>query len=298
MSSDKPQKVIALQGKTQYVTEALNRSTFAPGLYKMRTVRVGNGFAPGLEPVEISNDEPLEIDDSVKDIIKEFGDFFDRRDTFKKMGFSHKRGYLLHGPPGCGKSSTLRLLEKRFVDKYKGLVLFWDNGSAIDAYYDFLRDEERDRPILVVCEDIDSYLERFEERILEFLDGQRGLDNFVLVATTNSLSKIPSRIKDRPSRIDRLLEIGKPNEKTRYQYLFKITNGDAEKSETLARMTNGMSIAQLKEVVVATVCLGQPLDLVLKRVSKADMSIAGAGEDDDSYGDEPTFLSKDRKGIY
>jgi SpoVK/Ycf46/Vps4 family AAA+-type ATPase len=276
----KPQKVIAVQKKVNYYTEALERSTLGSGLYRMSAVRVGDEMVAGFLPVEVTNDEPLEVDDSVQSIAREMETFFNRREVFKKMGFSHKRGYLFHGPPGCGKSCTLRLLEKLFVEQFDGIVLFWDNGSAIAHYVEHIREHEPLRPVMVVCEDIDNQIGQFEESILEFLDGQKGLDNFVLVATTNNLDQIPSRIKDRPSRIDRLISIGKPSEETRFKYLAAVGVAEAS-ARDLAKRTEGLSIAQLKEIVVAVVCLEQPLAPVLERLKVADMSPLAGGLLDD-----------------
>lgn len=267
----KPKTTIAVMGKVLYYTKALETDILLPGLYKMQPVRVGDEIQPGYLPVDVNNDRPLEIDGSVQEILKEMQDFFERRHIFQEMGFSHKRGYLLHGPPGCGKSSTLRLLEEKFVSKFEGIVLFWSPGSNVEFFYEHIRDHEPTRPVMVVCEDIDGVIGQFEEGILEFLDGQKALDNFVLVATTNNLGNIPSRIKDRPSRVDRLLEIGLPSEATRYEYLRRLKVQD-DVAKDLAKRTEKLSIAQLKEIVVATVCLGQPIGPVLERLKVADMS--------------------------
>jgi energy-coupling factor transporter ATP-binding protein EcfA2 len=276
-NNQQSEKTVAVQGKVNYYTQSLGRKTLASGLYKMSIATIGDERLPGFSPVEVTNDKPLEIDTGVADIVEEIGKFFDRRDVFKSMGFAHKRGYLLHGPPGCGKSSTLRLLETQFVEKYNGLVLFWDNGGALSFYVDYLRGQEPDRPIMVVCEDIDSFVQDFEESILEFLDGQKALNNFILVATTNNLNEIPSRIKDRPSRIDRVIEVKLPSEETRFQYLSQI--GVAESAaRDLAKRTQGLSIAKLKEIVVAVVCLEQPLGPVLERLKVADMSPLDGGD--------------------
>lgn len=277
MGNQKLHQAVAVQKEVNYYTETLGRDHLGSGLYKMTAIRIGDDLKPGFMPVDISNDEPLEVDDSVKEIAQEMEVFLGRADVFKRMGFAHKRGYLFHGPPGCGKSSTLRLLERVFVERFTGIVLFWNNGSGIVDYVEHIRSHEPDRPIMVVCEDIDNQVDSFEEAILEFLDGQRALNNFVLVATTNNLEKIPSRIRDRPSRIDRLVSIGKPSEDTRFRYLLGVGVPESSARE-LAGRTEGLSIAQLKEIVVAVVCLEQPLGPVLERLKVADMSpLAGGG---------------------
>lgn len=264
-------QTVAVKQGVRYYTEAFHDTKFEPGVYEMQYLEINREMVPGFEPMEVTNDEPLEIDPNINLMVKEIEDFLGRREVFKKMGFAHKRGYLLHGPPGCGKSSTLRLLEKQFVEKFSGIVLFWTRGT-VDGHYEEIRKHEPERPVMVVTEDIDRFMDYFEENILEFLDGQKGLDNFVLVATTNNLEEIPSRIKDRPSRVDRLIEVSQPNQEVRYNFL-KSAGVEQKLALDLAKKTKGMSIAHLKEIVVATVCLNQDLEPVIKRLRKADMTV-------------------------
>lgn len=275
------QTTISVVGSCFLYSSSLNQNTLPPGVYRTAVVREAN-FAPGFEPIEADNDRPLEIDSSVKNLLAEVKDFLGKRQMFQDMGFSHKRGYLMHGPPGCGKSSTLRLLEEEFIDTFSGVVLVWrpEDGS-VSTYYDLIRKHEPDRAIMLVVEDIDSCLRQFEEDLLEFLDGQRGLQNFVLVATTNNLNVIPSRIKDRPSRIDRLVEIGKPTPEARAIYLENIGLNKVQVGQILA-VTDNTTVAQLKEVVVGHLLLGGKLEEVVKRVTGLEMK-APEETDHDPY---------------
>jgi SpoVK/Ycf46/Vps4 family AAA+-type ATPase len=245
----------------------------------MLEIDMGRDYAYAFDPVKVDNDQPLEVDAQASNLVKEIDTFLKKGDVFKKFGFSHKRGYLLHGPPGCGKSSTLRLLQKHFIEKFDGIVLIWRKND-FSNHLERLRDFEPGRAVMVVCEDIDGILVHFEKSMLEVLDGQKGLNNFVLVATTNYLDKIPSRIKDRPSRIDRVVEMGLPDTKVRLKYLKSIGLEHAQ-AERLAFKSDGLSIAKLKELVIATVCFDEPVEDVVKRLMNADMTVSNDDDDDD-----------------
>ena len=39
------------------------------------------------------------------DIIEDGKQFMDSREWYEETGIPYRRGYLLHGPPGCGKTS-------------------------------------------------------------------------------------------------------------------------------------------------------------------------------------------------
>jgi hypothetical protein len=241
----------------------------APGVYQARQDQNGTVY---YMPLEADNDKPLEVSGIIGAVVTELRDFMTREEAFKQFGFSHKRGYLLHGPPGCGKTSALRLLQGRFVTEFNGIVLVWEDGyqgSAIRTFLDDVQSHNPGQAVMVVKEDIDQAAHDFETDILELLDGQRALKNFVLVATTNNLDVIPDRIKNRPSRIDRLVEIPLPDLAARQMYLIKI-GVTAEMAVKMADASEGLSMAHLKELVIGHLCLGQDLDTVVERVR--DMS--------------------------
>lgn len=234
-----------------------------PGVYRTKL----DPDEPVFELIVANNDSPIEVDQTVKEFKVEVEDFLGKAKIFRKFGFPHRRGFLLYGAPGCGKSSALRLIEDSFVKNFKGLVLVWTPRSgSFSAFYEMVRRFEGEgTPILCVAEDIDNSMNMFEVEPLEFLDGHKALNNFILVATTNNLEAIPSRIKDRPSRIDRVIEIKLPSEGARAQYLRNFPL-NAKQIKAIAGATDEMSMAALKEVVIATVLLGQDLTTVVARL--------------------------------
>lgn len=255
---------ISKQDGALYYVTTMGESTLPTGVYYPTQVRVGDTFVAAFSPISPDNDPPLDINPMVSGLIGEMDDFFTIQEKYDRFHFAHKRGYILYGPAGCGKSAALRLLQEKFINKFKGLVLVWQGGGTISGHYQEIRQNEPDRPILVVCEDIDATIGSFEEEILEFLDGQIGLRNFVLVATTNHLESIPERIKNRPSRIDRLVEIGFPDRAGRQAYLTRLGLTTEESASVLDAVGNSqLSMAALKEVVIGTLCLGyDPKDVV------------------------------------
>ena len=82
------------------------------------------------------------------------------------------------------------------------------------------------------------------------------------------LSNDTSNLSDallRPSRIDLTYEILNPDEKIRKEYFAK--KGVEEKDlDKFAKLTEGMSFAQMKEVFIGTVVQGTDIKKVVKRI--------------------------------
>ena len=245
------------------VTEVVNK--LPAGAYRARDSNRG----PYLEKMPIEIDSLLNLPDSASEaLLDEFKKFWTLRDNFRKHGFTFKRGMLLWGPPGSGKTSAIWQMTQALVKDQNGIVLFIEQPTLSALCLGLLRRIEPSRPLICVYEDIDALIERHgEHEFLAMLDGETQTNEVVHVATTNYPEKLDKRFVDRPSRFDTIMLIDMPGEDAREAYL-KAKDPDIDEV-TLRRWvdkTDGYSVAHLREVIVAIRCFEQPEGEVFTRL--------------------------------
>jgi len=225
-------------------------------------------FGPFLELIFIASDDIIELPEPAHmRVLTGIRKFWQSKDRYKAHGLLYKRGVLLWGPPGGGKTVTVQLLMREIVSQHDGIVLLADNPQLTVVVLRFLRRIERTRPLIVVFEDVDETISNHgEHSLLAVLDGEHQTDNVIYIATTNYPERLGARIVNRPSRFDERIKIGMPSLEARKAYLRKTLGEDFADLTQWSADTEGLSIAHLRELVVACFCLDQEYATVLERL--------------------------------
>ena len=204
----------------------------------------------------------------IMDILKDIENFWARTEAYRKYNFVHKRGILMYGEPGCGKSGIIQILANMLME-LNGIVINIKSQQDIDYFIDFIptfRKIEPDRPLVVILEDIDALAgeDRYStSQLLNILDGVKQIEGVVYIATTNYPEKLQERLTNRPSRFDRRYKIELPSKDIRRAYITnKLNEEDLDQIDLdeWVKRTDGMSLSHLKEVVVSVVVMGRTFE--------------------------------------
>ena len=222
-------------------------------------------------------DDLLRFPDSVSDkILGEITTFWGKGQKFMEHGFLHRRGYLLHGPAGSGKTCLVQQIIADIVNS-DGLVFQCTNHPAVfnDGLSQF-RKVEPTRPIVCLFEDIDAIVdEHGEDEILTLLDGENQIDKVLNIATTNYPEKLDKRLVARPRRFDRVLEIGMPTSAVRKMYFEKKLNVSDVEIDKWVTASDGFSFAACAELVISVCCFEKKFEesiSILKEMMTANLN--------------------------
>lgn len=195
-------------------------------------------------------------------VINDIKKFWDRKSLYHEYGLTYKRGILLWGPPGSGKSSTIQLILADVIERGGVAIVFSDPFMFIECMRIF-REIQPNTPVVVLMEDIDSILENYSETyVLNILDGVEKIDNTVFLATTNYPEKLGERIVNRPSRFDKRFKMPSPGAKSRriyFEHLLtqKLIDEYGIDIDKWVEDTKHMSIAHLKELFTSVCIFGE-----------------------------------------
>ncbi len=216
-----------------------------------------------------------------------------------------RRGVLLHGRPGTGKTWALEWVQAEVAEANDSATvivttpMMFGHGSPMKDLFDFA---EEAAPVLIVMEDVDlAHLNRKMGPVgtdalgemLQFMDGPARVRGAFVAATTNYPQVLDSALTKRPGRFDRKIEVGDAHAEARRQMaelLLERIGGSTESVDAIVSRTDGWSLAELDEAahlaVLTSLDTGEPVDLLgaLDQVHRGDKALGDKGEDQRGIG--------------
>lgn len=195
-------------------------------------------------------------------ILQDIDTFWKSEEKYKQYQRVFRRNYLLYSAPGTGKTSLINIMCQDLINQYDGIVISLSTGDEIQMFVDAVRRIRKidgDRKIIAVIEDIDNFVgdgsssSSLDTLLLNILDGNYKMSNVVIIATTNYITRLESRYKNRPSRFDRVLEFPLPNDEARKVFIEKsILPEDIKKIniEEWVEKTKGYTIDHINELIL------------------------------------------------
>lgn len=146
-----------------------------------------------------------------KEFIDDAARFLQQEQEYEKLGMVWRRGYLLTGPPGSGKSSLAQALASKLEADLN--VIIMSSVASDDQFAELISDASEKGVVLL--EDFDRAILDSEKKtnsmttsgLLNILDGAGTRSGRIIIGTANNPETLePALI--RPGRFDKHVEVG------------------------------------------------------------------------------------------
>jgi predicted AAA+ superfamily ATPase len=142
-----------------------------------------------------------------KSLAEEVFAFFENT---KDTGRKNKKGFLLYGPPGNGKTTKIMSLFPFAKEKKMRIIIVSKKVDLSDL--NDLKVLLENEPTIFIFEELTQRTNsEGTEELLTFLDGENSWNNSVVIATTNHPEDLPRNLVDRPGRFDSFIEYSNPD---------------------------------------------------------------------------------------
>lgn len=185
-------------------------------------------------------------------------------ETMVLIIFSHrKRGLLFHGPPGNGKTISIKALMHTLLNRKQPVPTLYVKAAPLTYnIQEVFRQARNLAPCMLILEDIETIVTpQTRSYFFNEMDGIEDNSGLFVVGSTNYLEKLDPGLTSRPSRFDRKYLFPLPNEHERILYCQwwrrKLAHNSAIEfperlCKPMAGITDGFSFAFLQECFVGS----------------------------------------------
>lgn len=181
----------------------------------------------------------------------------DNSDRLRAAGQHLKRGLLLYGPPGVGKTHSVRYL----VSELSDTTVVELSGDTLHAIREACSVARALQPSMIVVEDVDLIAEERSRYggetplLFTLLNEMDGLDedaDVVFLLTTNRADLLEPALASRPGRVDQAVHIDLPDRESRRRLVELYRGGldvDLSRLDAVLDRTERVTASFLKELL-------------------------------------------------
>lgn len=253
----------------QALDAIMDDASGAMSLFRGRVLSASEDQGLTLEPVDlppVTRSSIVVADEVWAEIDLNVASVTVHRQLMEKLGLGVRRGVLLAGPPGVGKTVISQVIARELLGDFTVIMVDARAGqSALSGVY---KEARSFGPTLIVIEDIDLIVESRRNRygapsvLSEFLAAMDAhpMAPLLTLASTNDVSALDAAAV-RSARFDSIIEIGYPGREAAARILSRYLQGipgadGVEVSSVASHFAADMSGADIREVVRRTVLSG------------------------------------------